>query len=43
MRATFSWGCYRMEVYITFLKNFIYLRRKASLENIASKGLNEKA
>ncbi|KAJ0148975.1 Uncharacterized protein HZ326_8400 [Fusarium oxysporum f. sp. albedinis] len=43
MRATFSWGCYQMEVYITFLKNFIYLRRKASLENIASKGLNEKS
>ncbi|KAF4333204.1 hypothetical protein FBEOM_12978 [Fusarium beomiforme] len=32
MRATFSWGCYQMEVYIIFLKNFIYLRQKASLE-----------
>ncbi|KAL5610664.1 hypothetical protein FOBRF1_006781 [Fusarium oxysporum] len=43
MRATFSWGCYQMEVYITFLKNFIHLRRKASSENMASKGLNEEA
>ncbi|KAJ4198911.1 hypothetical protein NW759_016204 [Fusarium solani] len=41
MRATFSWGCYQMEVYITFLKNFIHLRCKASSEDITNVGLNE--
>ncbi|KAM6507031.1 hypothetical protein FALCPG4_018421 [Fusarium falciforme] len=33
MRATFSWGCYQMEVYIAFLKNFIHLRRRALSED----------
>ncbi|KAH6891534.1 hypothetical protein B0T10DRAFT_439315 [Thelonectria olida] len=41
MRATFSWGCYQMEVYITFLKNFIHLRRKASSGDTTDMGLNE--